>query len=130
MNHPLDDETLGEDADQIIKSVQQSYEAIVVRDSSDVEVTTTDTQAAVNLQVALQAAIALVLSISIADSSKADRIAQELTAKIKSSQVNRQQTYIENSRGVRVSTTDTDLAVNAQVLLQILLVLVARLDIL
>ncbi|WP_255437783.1 spore coat protein [Thalassobacillus sp. CUG 92003] len=130
MSHPLDNETVAQEADQVIKSVQQSFESIVVKDSSEVEVTTTDTQAAVNLQIALQAAIALVLSISIADSTKADQITQELTSKIKSSQINRQQTYVENSRGVTVTTTDTDIAINAQVLLQILVALVARLDIL
>jgi spore coat protein X len=128
MYHPLDDDT--QDAGQVIKNVQQSIESIVIKDSCDVEVTTTDTQAAVNLQVALQAAIALIISISIADSSKAEKVTQDLFSKIKSSQVNKQQTYIENSRGVKVTTTDTDVAVNAQILLQILLALVAKLDIL
>ncbi|MGN8646467.1 spore coat protein [Gracilibacillus sp. HCP3S3_G5_1] len=129
MCHPFDDDDT-QDARQEIKSVQQSWESIIIKDSCDVEVTTTDTQAALNVQVGLQAAIALVISISIADSDKADLITQELNEKIKSSQVNKQHTYVENSRGVKVTTTDTDIAVNAQVLLQVLLALVARLDIL
>jgi len=127
--HPMDDSET-QDASQVIQSIQQSFESIIIKDSADVEVTTTDTQAAINLQVSLQAAIALIISISIADSDKADKITQDLMATLKSNQVNRQQTYIENSRGVRVTTTDTDVAVNAQVLLQVLLALVARLNIL
>ncbi|WP_246187590.1 spore coat protein [Ornithinibacillus caprae] len=126
--HPLENET--QDAGQIIKSIQQSFESIIIKDSADVEVTSTDTQAAINLQVALQAAISLVISLSIADSDKAERVTQDLLSRLTSNQVNRQQTYIENSRGVKVSTTDTDVAVNAQVLLQVLLALVAKINIL
>ncbi|SEQ24349.1 spore coat protein X [Virgibacillus subterraneus] len=126
--HPLDNET--QDAGQIIKSIQQSFESIVIKDSADVEVTSTDTQAAINLQVALQATISLVISLSIADSDKAERVTQDLLSRLTSNQVNRQQTYIENSRGVKVTTTDTDVAVNAQVLLQVLIALVAKINIL
>ncbi|MGG7618365.1 MULTISPECIES: spore coat protein [Bacillaceae] len=128
--HPWDCDNDTQEADQTTKSVQASYESIVIKDSCDVEVITTDTQAAINLQVALQAAIQLVISISIASSDQAEVLTQELTQKLINKQVNRQQTYIENSRGVKVTTTDTDLAVNVQVLLQVLLALVARLDIL
>ncbi|MFC4401741.1 spore coat protein [Gracilibacillus xinjiangensis] len=130
MCHPFDQSDDTQEANQEIKTVQESFESIIIKDSCDVEVTTTDTQAALNVQVGLQAAIALVISISIADSDKAERITQDLHEKIKSSQVNKQQTYVENSRGVKITTTDTDIAVNAQVLLQVLLALVARLDIL
>jgi len=127
-DYPVEDAT--QEADQTTKNVQASFESIVIKDSCDVEVITTDTQAAVNLQVALQAAIQLIISISIADSSQSEVLTQEMTQKLINKQVNRQQTYIENSRGVRVTTTDTDLAVNVQVLLQVLLALVARLDVL
>lgn len=117
-------------ADQVTKNKQESWESIIIKDSCDVEVTTTDTQAAINLQIALQAAIQLIISISIADSSKAEELTQDITQRLVNNQTNRQQTYIENSRGVKVTTTDTDLAVNVQVLLQVLLALVARLDVL
>lgn len=127
--HPFD-ATVEQDTDANVGSLQQSIESIVIKDSCDVEVTTTDIQAAVNVQLVLQIAIALVISISIADSSKADTIAQDLNAKLKSSQINKQQVYIENSRGVNVFTTDTDLAVNIQLLLQVLVAIVARLDVL
>lgn len=128
-SHPMDGD-LAQDLSNTIETIQQSYEQIVVVDSADVEVTTTNTQAAISLQVALQATIALVISISVADSTKIEKITQDLLGKLKSSQVNRQQTYIQNSRGVRITTTDTELAVNVQLLLQVLVVLLARISIL
>ncbi|ASK64258.1 spore coat protein [Virgibacillus phasianinus] len=130
-HHPFDtDATVEQDADATLNNVQESVECIVIKDSCDVEVSTTDTQAALNVQVALQVAIAIVISISIADSTQADEVTQDLYAKLKSAQVNKQQVYIENSRGVNVATTDTDIAVNIQILLQILIALVVRLDVL
>lgn len=113
-----------------VKNVQTSDECIVIKDSCDVSVSSTDTQAAVNIQVAIQAAIALVVSISIADGESSDDITADLFGKLKSSQVNKQQTYIENSRDVDVSTTDTSIAVNAQVMLQVLIAIVVRLNVL
>lgn len=127
--HPFDS-TVVQDEDATLGNVQQSIESIIVKDSCEVEVTSTDIQAALNVQVALQIAIAIVISISIADSSQADEVTQDLFAKLKSSQVNRQQVYIENSRGVKVTTRDTDIAVNIQLLLQVLIALVVRLDVL
>lgn len=78
--HPFDDSDT-QDGNQEIKSVQHSFETIVVKDSCDVEVKTTDTQAAINVQVGLQAAIALILSISILDGDKADKVSQDLFEK-------------------------------------------------
>jgi spore coat protein X len=109
---------------------QSSFEEIVIKDSADVEVHTTDTQAAVALQAALQAAITLVVSITIADSSKAEKVTQELLQQANFKQTNVQKTVIENSRNVKVTTTDTDLAVSIQILLQVLISLVVELDIL
>ncbi len=124
------DGTIEQEAEQSSKTLQYSEEFITIIDSCDVAVSSTETQAAISLQVALQVAIALVLSISIADNSKADQIAQELFQKTSVKQINRQHTYIENSRNVNVTTTDTDLAVNIQVLLQVLVALLVRLDVL
>ena len=129
--HPFDtDDTVDQDKDAQLNNIQKSIESIVIKDSCDVDVTTTDIQAALNVQLVLQVAISLVISISIADSSKADTITQELNAKLQTSQINKQQVYVENSRGVNVFTTDTDLAVNIQLLLQVLIALVVKLDIL
>lgn len=128
--HPLDNDGVAQEAAQVNKMIQKSYEQIVIKDSCDIEVTTTDTKIAVSLQAAIQAAIALVISVSIADSNKAEQVIQELLQSSKSVQVNRQQTYIQNSRGVRVTTTDTDLVLNIQLLLQLLIALVVAVDIL
>ena len=112
------------------KTYQISEESITIVDSADVEVTTTDTKAALSIQAALQAAIVVIISISIADSEKADRVAQELFQKSSIKQINKQETVIRNSRNVTVTTTDTDIAVNVQILLQILLALLVKLNIL
>lgn len=127
-SHPLDDDT--QNATEKARTTQVSSEFIHIKDSADIEVNTTDTQAAISLQAALQAAIALVISISIADSSTSEKLTQELLQKSKITQVNKQATIIENSRNVRVTTTDTDLAVHIQILLQILVALLVKLDIL
>lgn len=128
--HHLADGTVVQDQNATLGSKQQSIESIVVKDSCDINVSSTDTQAAVNVQAALQIAVAIVISISIADSSQADAVTQDLFAQLQSSQMNTQHVYIENSRGVTITTTDTDIAVNIQILLQILIALVVRLDVL
>ncbi|MCU5173647.1 spore coat protein [Bacillus paranthracis] len=119
-----------EEAIQTDKIDQISEKYIEIVDSADVQVTTTDTKAALSIQAALQAAIVVVVSISIADSEKADKITQELFQKSAIKQINRQKTFIKNSRNVTVTTTDTDIAVNIQILLQILLALLVKLNIL
>lgn len=130
--HPLDNSKDGvtQEANQVNKTLQQSEEYIFIKDSCDVTVNTTDTKAALSLQASLQAAIALVISISIADSERAEKITQELLQSTKVKQITYQKTVVENSRNVDVSTTDTQIAVNIQLLLQILLALLVRLDIL
>lgn len=122
--------SIDQDAEAELKNVQKSIESIVIKDSCDVDVRTTDTQLAVNIQVAIQVAIALIISISIADSERANSITQDIEAQLKSAQVNKQQTYIENSRNVTVATDDSDVAVNVQVAIQVLIALVVRLGIL
>ncbi|WP_280771430.1 spore coat protein [Salipaludibacillus daqingensis] len=117
-------------ADQVNKTVQTSEEYIFIKDSCDITVSTTDTKAAVSLQAALQAAIALVINISIADSSKAEKVTQDLLQTAKTKQMTFQKTVVENSRNVDVKTTDTQVSVNIQILLQLLLALIVRLDIL
>ncbi|MGG3755071.1 spore coat protein [Bacillus anthracis] len=119
-----------EEAIQTDEIDQVSEEYIEIVDSADVQVTTTDTKAALSIQAALQAAIVVVVSISIADSEKVDKITQELFQKSSIKQINRQKTFIKNSRNVTVTTTDTDIAVNIQILLQILLALLVKLNIL
>lgn len=108
--------------------IHPAFSNPTVIDSADVQITTTDTQAALSIQATLQAAIVVILSISIADSAQADKVAQELFQKSGIKQANKQWTVIRNSRNVTVTTTDTDIAVNIQILIQLLLALLAKLD--
>lgn len=119
-----------QEADQVVTSKQESFEWIVVKDSEGVCVHTTDTQAAVSLQAALQVAIAVVISITIGDTSKGNAVVQDLKQFIKTKQSNTQKTIIHGSKNVEVTTTDTQVAVNIQALLQILVAIVAKLDVL
>ncbi|WP_096186687.1 spore coat protein [Evansella halocellulosilytica] len=127
--HPLADDE-NQQAEQQNKTLQLSEEFIFISDSCDVTVTTTDTKAAVSLQAALQAAIALIIRISVADSDQAEQITQDLLQTAKTKQITFQQTVIDNSKGVNVTTTDTQVVVNIQVLLQILLALIVELQVL
>ncbi|MBB4825640.1 spore coat protein X [Sporosarcina luteola] len=120
----------GADADLITDIDQLSNELIVIRDSCNVTVSTTDTQVAVSLQAALQVAIAIVVNISIADGTRAERVTAELLERAQIRQTNRQRLIIINSRDVDVTTEDTDVAISLQLLLQILLALIVQLDIL
>ena len=119
-----------QEADQKLVTKQQSFEWIIIKDSECIDVHTTDTQAAISLQLGLQAAIAAVISIAIGDSDKGKAVVNEIKQVIKTKQRNTQKTIIEGSKHVEVKTTDTDIAVNIQALLQILVTLVAKLDIL
>lgn len=122
--------SISEKAEEMVRTDQSTEDHVIIKHSCDVTVTTIDVQAAVSLQVAIQLAIALVLSISIADGSQAEKIQQDLLQKISTKQSIHQRTYIENSRGVTVTMTDAEASVNIQVLLQVLLALVAKLEIL
>lgn len=131
-----DDHYRNNDADVEQEAVQKqvtkqiSDEWIIVRDSEGVEVTTTDTQVALSLQLGIQAAIVAVISITIGDNEQGNNVAQDLKQFMKTKQSNRQKTIIEGSRNVKVKTTDTDISVNIQALLQILVAIVAKLDVL
>ncbi|MBM7604038.1 spore coat protein X [Metabacillus crassostreae] len=125
-----DDATVSQSADQVNETDQISSETIIVRDSCDITVNSTDTQVAVSLQVALQVAIALVINLTIADSNRAEQVTQQLLQQTDTTQLNKQKLIIENSRDVNVTTTDTDVAISLQVLLQILIALVVNIDIL
>lgn len=120
---------VAQDADQFTAEIQESDEVIVIKDSGNVTVHTTETQAAVSLQIALQLAIALVLKITIADSDDSNSVVQDLLQHFDSEQKNVQKIYIENSKDVTVTTTDTDIVANVQVLLEALLAIIAKLDI-
>lgn len=109
---------------------QSSNEVIIIRDSCDINVETSDTQVAASLQAALQVAIAVVINITIADSTQAETVTQELLEHSQIRQSNRQKIVIVNSRQIDVATSDTDVAISLQLLLQILVALVVQLGIL
>ncbi|MEH7094177.1 spore coat protein [Neobacillus vireti] len=119
-----------QEGDQVSSTTQESFEWIVVKDSEGVTVHTTDTQAAVSLQAAIQVAIAVVISITIGDSEKGSAVAQDFKQFFKSKQRNSQKTVIQGSKCVEVTTTDTQVSVNIQALLQVLVAIVAKLDVL
>ncbi|AXN40228.1 spore coat protein [Peribacillus butanolivorans] len=134
-NHPLsgfcnDDTQIEQEARQDNSQVQLSEELIYIKDSCNVNVTSTDVKAALSLQAALQAAIAVIVSISIADADNAERITQELIQSSNVRQITRQKTIVENSRDIDITTTDAQIALNIQLLLQLLLALIVEIDIL
>ncbi|WP_084783353.1 spore coat protein [Bacillus dakarensis] len=124
-----DDAQVSQEADQFSGIEQRSREVIVVKDSCDINVTSTETQVAVSLQAALQVAIALVVNLTIADSNQAEKVTQDLLQFSRIEQVNRQSVYIENSRDVDIQMTDTDIAVSLQLMLQLLLALLVQIDV-
>ena len=129
-NKRFSGEDIFQEAEQIAKTEQLSFERIIVKDSEGVKVHTTDTQVAATIQAALQVSIAVVVRITIGDSEQADGVLEELKQVSSIKQKNAQKTIIENSTNVRVTTTDTDVAVNLQLLLQVLVAILASLDIL
>ncbi|MFE4811380.1 spore coat protein [Peribacillus simplex] len=134
--HPLsgfcneDEKKIDQEARQDNNQVQLSEELIYIKDSCNVNVTSTDVKAALSLQTALQAAIAVIVSISIADADNADKITQELIQSSNVKQITRQKTIVENSRDIDITTTDAQIALNIQLLLQLLLALIVEIDIL
>ncbi|AOH53952.1 spore coat protein [Peribacillus muralis] len=136
-NHPLtgfcngnDNTRIDQEARQDNSQVQLSEELIYIKDSCNVNITSTDVKAALSLQAALQAAIAVIVSISIADADNAERITQELIQSSNVKQITRQKTIVENSRDIDITTTDAQIALNIQLLLQLLLALIVEIDIL
>src|SRR4051812_9634890 len=126
----LRDAEVAQDGGQFSFVDQESDELIFIKDSCNVKVHSTDTQAAVSLQVGLQLAIAIVVRITIGDSPTGQSVVQDLMQVFDSEQTNKQKVIIENSKDICIKTTDTDLSVNIQALLQVLVSLVANLDVL
>lgn len=124
-----DDATVTQDGGEYAFMEQESAELIWVKESCDITINTTDTQAGVSLQAGLQLAIALVLRITIGDSDQSEAVSQELMQQFDMTQSNKQKIYIYNTKGATVTTSDTDLAINIQVLLQLLVALIVIIDI-
>ncbi|WP_338444141.1 spore coat protein CotX [Bacillus spizizenii] len=89
---------------------QVSDETIIIRDSCDINVSSTDVQAITSVLTALNSATLIVALTSIADGVIAELVAQDLLQVAANKQVNRQKLLIECSRGVNVTTVDADIA--------------------
>lgn len=124
------DATVSQDDGQYSFMDQESAELIWVKESCNITVDSRDTQIGLSLQASLQLAIALVLNVAIADSQRSEAISQELFQQFNTDQINKQKIYIYNTKDATVTTRDTDIAVNIQVLLQLLITLVVMVDIL
>lgn len=124
------DENVLQIGEQILQNKQISEEVIIIRDSCDIDVSSVDAQVAVSIQVAIQLALVAIINLSIADNDLADEIAQDLVQLTTTKQANRQKLVIENSRDVRVTTVDADVAVSVQALVQILAALIVSIGIL
>ncbi|OHY73465.1 spore coat protein [Priestia aryabhattai] len=128
-NESFDAEVV-QDANQLSFIDQESDELIWIKDSCDITVHTTDTQVAVAIQVAIQVAIAIVLRITIGDDAEDNTVFQDLLQLSDIEQTNRQKIYIENSKDIEIRTTDTDVALNIQLLLQVLVAIIVLVDVL
>ncbi|MCE4092664.1 spore coat protein [Priestia megaterium] len=116
-----EDAVIEQEPDALSFVDQESTELIWIKDSCDIEVTTTDAQVAVQLQVAIQVALGLVISILSSNVANSEIIAQDLMAHANLEQTNKQKIVIVNSKDVKITTTDADVAVNLQVVVQVLI---------
>ncbi|XYY60294.1 spore coat protein [Bacillus velezensis] len=106
-----DNAFLDQDLAQANINKQVSEEAIIIRDSCDINVTSTDVQAVASVMTAINATVVTATLTSIADGVIAELVAQDLLRLTANKQINRQKLLIENSRGVNVTTVDADIAV-------------------
>lgn len=122
--------TVDQDANQTNITRQQSEEWIIIKDSEDINVTTTDTQAAASLQIGIEAALAIILRLAVADDNQVEGVLQDFNQVTRTRQSNRQKTIVEKSKNIDIVTMDLDIAINLQLLIQLLLAVIATLDIL
>ncbi|KZZ83683.1 spore coat protein [Bacillus sp. SJS] len=124
------DEAVSQDTEQNTTLFQLSDEGIYVKNSDYVTIETTDTQLALSIQAAIQVAIALAINLTIADSARAEQVTQQLLNNTVIQQTKKQRIIVLNSENVTVRSTNTDLAISLQLLIQILLALLLQIDIL
>jgi spore coat protein X len=124
------DDLVIQDGRVVSKIFQGSEEVVIIRDSCNVNYTSTDTQVAVVLQTALQTAVLTIIQLAIADENQAELVTQSLLEKATIKNANRQKVLIEGSQDVTMTTTDTDVAISIQVLIQLLTAVITQIDIL
>ena len=124
------DTSVSESADQYQFSNQTQNENLWIVNSSDVLVVTAQIQAAASTQLAIQLAIALILSIVIADEGESKAVYEDLLQLTATNQSMRQQTGIVDSHDILVVNVDLEASIQIQILLQILLALIAEFELL
>ncbi|MDR7246573.1 spore coat protein [Priestia megaterium] len=113
-----EDAVIEQEADAFSFVDQESTELIWIKDSCDIEVYTTDAQVAVQLQLVIQVALGVVISILSSNVANSEVIAQDLLAHANIEQTNKQKIIIVNSKDVKITTTDADVAVNIQAVIE------------
>lgn len=125
----MPDAEVVQEANQSNMDIQDSDELIIIKESCGIKVNTTENEVALSLQLALQLALAIVIKILIGTSDKADSVAQELVQHFNSEQKIVKKIHIENSKDTTITVDANEIAVNIQAMLQILLTLVAKLEV-
>ncbi|RSL33054.1 spore coat protein [Salibacterium salarium] len=116
--------------EQTNKTLQISEDYIEIIDCCDVSISNTDIKGALSIQAGIQAAILILITVSIGgDSDSAEEFTQDLIQSAKIKQLTYQHTYLENSRDVTIDINDTQLALNIQLLIQLLVAVAVVLDI-
>lgn len=92
-----DNAFINQDLAQANLNKQVSDETIIIRDSCDINVTSTDVQAVTSVVTAINAAVVTATLTSIADGVIAELVAQDLLQLTANKQVNRQKLLIECS---------------------------------
>ncbi|GMA57463.1 spore coat protein X [Alicyclobacillus sacchari] len=126
---PLENAEIAQNAILEIDDDESSILDIIVKDSENVEIASHDLQAALSLQAALELALAIVLSVSVADGNAASQVRDDLLARICTAQRIRRVIRVDNAYAVRVQVVATELAVQLQLLLQVLAAIVAKLEV-
>ncbi|MGG3642283.1 spore coat protein [Bacillus gobiensis] len=114
----------------IAELTSDADETIYIVGSEVITINSTNNKIALSLQAAVQAIIALVIQLTIADSDKADSIRNQISSNMKWLNRKMKVIYIENSSNVTVTVSSVDIAVTLQFMLQILLSILAAVDIL
>ncbi len=114
----------------IAELTSDAEETIYIVGSEVIKINSTNNKIALSLQAAVQAIIALVIQLTIADSDKADSVRNQISSNMKWLNRKMKIIYIENSSNVTVTVSSVDIAVTLQFMLQILLSILATVDIL
>ncbi|ALC80771.1 MULTISPECIES: spore coat protein [Bacillus] len=114
----------------IAELTSDAEETIYIVGSEAITINSTNNKIALSLQAAVQAIIALVIQLTIADSDKADSVRNQISSNMKWLNRKMKVIYIENSSHVTVTVSSVDIAVTLQFMLKILLSILATVDIL